>query len=527
MNLHAQHPDDRIFFSPIPKTLKALLWGGLVLLFHSCFENPEPPQLNTHAIQVMADNRVVSGGDILSDGGSEIFQKGICVSIRSNPDMQDEFTIDGYGNSDFTSSVYLPPGQTYYLRAYAVNGAGIGYGEILSVALEPPPFTEVVIMDIGDITGNSVFVRGRVESNQEIPSRGVCWDAAPDPTLANAHIAAGSGTGIFEATITGLSPGNTYHLRAFAQTAAEVLYSVDVPVQTLGFPVLITREITNRGTFVISTGGDILSGGLILEAGVCWSTSPAPTIADDRTIDQLIYESFYSNPYGLLPNTTYYLRAYATNIAGTGYGNEIMVSMPPAAAADLDGNPYSAVTIGAQTWLVENLRTAHYANGETIDQITDASAWAIAGSGAWCHYENEARFEVPYGKLYNWYAVADPRGVCPAGWHVPDSSEWNALFDILGGMETAGDAMKEAGTAHWMSPNSGATNSSGFTALPGGARSAEPGYAYPLGSLGLFWTASERNGGEAQGYYLFDSYHSVERQVYKKQMGLSVRCVKD
>lgn len=475
----------------------------------------------------MDDNRIVSGGDILSDGGAEIFQKGICIGTHGHPDMQDQITIDGFGNTDFTSSVILPPGQTYYIRAYAVSGGGIGYGEVLSIKLETPPFTEVVIMNIGDITGNTVFVRGRVESNQAIQSRGVCWSAAPDPTLADAHTAAGSGTGIFEATITGLSPGNTYHLRTFAATSAEVLYSEDVPVQTLGFPLLTTKEITNPGTFVLTSGGEILSGGLILEAGVCWSTSPAPTIADHRTSDQLIYESFYSNPYGLLPNTTYYLRAYATNVAGTGYGNPIMVNMPPAATTDSDGNPYSSVTIGVQTWLVENLRTTHYANGEPIDHIIDFSSWVNAGSGAWCHYENEARFEVPYGKLYNWYTVADPRRLCPVGWHVPDSMEWNMLFETLGGMEATGDMIKEAGTAHWMGPNYGANNNSGFTALPGGARSTSMGLSYPLGSLGLFWTIAERNGEEAQGYYLFDSYHSVNRQSYPKKMGLSVRCMKD
>lgn len=497
------------------------------IFLNSCFENPYPPELTTQPIEVIDAVTIASGGNITDDGGTEIFQKGICISLNNTPTMQDFLTLDGVGNADFTSTLNLEPDNTYYIRAYAINGAGIGYGNILSVRLDPLPFTEAIIMDFGDITGNEAFMRGRVESNQTIASRGACWSTSLNPTISDSKTEAGSGTGIFETTITGLSPGTRYYTRAYAAAGTEVFYSSNYEFTTLGYPQLTTKEIINAGTFVISTGGDIISPGIILNAGVCWSTYPSPTIADSKTEDQLVYTSFTSDPYGLLPATTYYIRSYATNIAGTGYGNERIIIMPDATVYDLDGNPYSSVTIGTQTWLTENLMTTKYANGENIPNILNNDDWQNATSGAWCHFENVADFEIPYGKLYNWFTVTDSRNVCPAGWHVPTDAEWQTLITFLGGSDLAGNKLKEAGRAHWSSSNDFATNSSGFTALPGGAQSALPGFSYPIQSLGMFWSVTPVDGENAYGYYLFDAYQSINKQEYIKQTGLTVRCVKD
>lgn len=497
------------------------------LFLNSCFENPFPPELTTQEIEVVDAITIVSGGNITDDGGTEIFQKGICISFNNTPTIQDLFTLDGTGNADFTSTLNLEPNYTYYIRAYAVNGAGIGYGNILSVTIDPLPFTEAVIVDFGDITGHTAFMRGRVESNQTITSRGACWSTSPDPTVNDSKTEAGSGTGIFETSITGLSPGTKYYARAYAAAGTEVFYSSNYEFTTVGYPELTTKEIMNVGTFVISTGGDVLSPGIIMNAGVCWSTTPSPTIADSKTEDQIAYTSFTSDPYGLLPATTYYIRSYATNIAGTGYGNELVITMPDAAVYDLDGNPYSSVTIGSQTWLVENLRTTRYANGDNIPLLPNPVDWQNATSGAWCYNENVIELEVPYGKLYNWYAVTDPRNVCPAGWHVPTDEEWETLITFLGGSDLAGNQLKEAGAAHWLPFNHFATNSSGFTALPGGAQSASPGFSYPFHSLGMFWTKTPVDGENAYGYYLFEAYQSINKQGYAKQTGLSVRGIKD
>ena len=506
------------------------IWYFLVcgtLMLTSCFENPSPPQLTTQKIEEINATTVVCGGKIISDGQSEIFQKGICFSLNEKPTLQDQFTIEGYGNGDFSSTLNLEPDHTYYIRAYAVNGAGIGYGDIQFITLEPQPITNVVIVDFGNITGNSAFMRARIETNQTIISRGACWSTQINPTIDNDKTEAGSGPGIFETTLSELSPGTAYYTRAYATTESEVFYSDNYPFNTVDVPEVTTREVNNTGTFVISSGGIINSGGLIQLAGVCWSTSPEPTTDDDKTEDQLIYSDFYSDPYGLLPGETYYLRAYAVNIAGVGYGNEFMFTMPEATVYDPDGNPYSSADIGTQTWLVENLKTTKYANGEVIPNLTVLEDWANATSGAWSYYENESLYDVPYGKLYNWFAVTDPRNVCPAGWHVPAESEWATLISFLGGNEVAGNALKETGIAHWQPYNDFATNNSGFTALPGGARSTSIGISYPIPSLGMFWSTTPVDSENAVGYYLFDAYQSITRQGYENRTGLSVRCVKD
>ncbi|TLX72989.1 hypothetical protein E9993_16100 [Labilibacter sediminis] len=507
--------------------LVALVIACQIIFLNSCFKNPFPPELTTKPIEVVDGVTVVSGGDITDHGGTDIFHKGVCYSFENTPTIKNSITEDGVGNDDFSTTLILEPENTYYIRAYAINAAGIGYGNIISVRLDPLPFTHAIIVDFGDITGFEAFMRGRVESNQTITLCGACWATSPDPTISDSKTEAGSGTGIFETTITELIPGTRYYARAYAVANSEVFYSANYEFITLDYPQLTTREINNSGTFVISTGGDITSSGIIDQVGVCWSTNPSPTIADNTTQDQTYYNSFYSDPFGLLPATTYYIRSYATNTVGTGYGNELVITMPDASVFDLDGNAYTSVTIGSQTWLTENLRTTKYANGDDIPNVINGADWQNASSGAWCYFENIDDFEVPYGKLYNWYTVTDSRNVCPSGWHVPSDAEWQTLITFLGGPDMVGNKLKETGTAHWAPVNDFATNSSGFTALPGGAQSALPGYSYPPNTLGMFWSATAVDMENAYGYYLFDSYQSINKQEYLKQTGLSVRCVKD
>lgn len=133
-----------------------------------------------------------------------------------------------------------------------------------------------------------------------------------------------------------------------------------------------------------------------------------------------------------------------------------------------DDKVYKIVKIGNQVWMAENLNTSHYLNGDSIPQVQDKAEWVALTTGAWCYYQNDAENGKTYGKLYNWYAVNDPRGLAPEGWHIPTDAEWIALIDYLGGTNVAGGKMKQIGTVHWISPNLGATNESGFSALPGG-----------------------------------------------------------
>ncbi|PIS27806.1 MAG: hypothetical protein COT43_08625 [Candidatus Marinimicrobia bacterium CG08_land_8_20_14_0_20_45_22] len=194
---------------------------------------------------------------------------------------------------------------------------------------------------------------------------------------------------------------------------------------------------------------------------------------------------------------------------------------------DIDGNTYQTVKIGEQWWMAENLKVTHYRNGAEIPNITDNTAWSNLSTGAYCDYNNDVNNVITYGRLYNWYAVNDSRNIAPTGWHVPTDAEWQTLVDYLGGESVAVGKMKEMGTTHWQTPNTGATNESGFLALPGGYRYGSGACGY-VGGSGYWWSAAESSSYGAWGRGLSCNGSSVARGYYDgKQGGFSVRCVGD
>lgn len=195
--------------------------------------------------------------------------------------------------------------------------------------------------------------------------------------------------------------------------------------------------------------------------------------------------------------------------------------------SDYDGNAYDTVMIGTQVWLKQNLRVTHYNNGDLIPNITGSSEWAGTTSGARCYYNNDsASYDTVYGVLYNWYAVSDSRHLCPAGWHVSSNAEWQTAENYLAGSTVAGGKMKEEGTLHWLSPNTGATNSSRFTGLPGGMRDPVNNNFRTIYENGLWWTSTV-SGQYAWSTYLWYLFAGVDHNPAPKKFGLSVRCIQD
>jgi|GEM_PF-1113490 len=195
--------------------------------------------------------------------------------------------------------------------------------------------------------------------------------------------------------------------------------------------------------------------------------------------------------------------------------------------ADIDGNVYKTVKIGDQWWMAENLKVTHYRNGDSIPDGNQPISWTYLITGAYCSYNKNTTYIATYGLLYNWYAVNDSRNISPVGWHVASNSDWQTLVDHLGGVEVAGGKMKEAGTIHWVSPNAGATNESGFTALAGGQCSTPYGLFFGGGEWAFFWTSSESSGG-ANYWSLYTDWSKVGASATSdKVCGFSVRCVKD
>lgn len=204
------------------------------------------------------------------------------------------------------------------------------------------------------------------------------------------------------------------------------------------------------------------------------------------------------------------------------YDGQSWTNMVGAATAPLS----PLVTIGTQVWTTQNLDVTTYRNGDPIPEVTDLSVWGGLTTGAWCYYRNDSVNGPIYGKLYNWYAVNDSRGLAPTGYHIPTNDEWTTLTQYLGGLDAAGGKIKEEGTSHWVTPNTGADNSSGFVGLPGGLRD-QYGSANYLGNRGYYWTSTNSYSVLADYYIFYHDWEGAEKKGGYFRVGMSVRCVKD
>jgi uncharacterized protein (TIGR02145 family) len=308
-------------------------------------------------------------------------------------------------------------------------------------------------------------------------------------------------------------------------------------------PVVSTTEVTNITISTATSGGFIEDdGGVgIIDCGVCWSTNDNPTINDSKTIDTIGTFGFESSIKGLEPNKTYYVRAYATNSVGTGYGNVISFTTHGFGTFTdpRDGSVYKTIQIGDQIWMAENLKYLPYVIGPETGSDAYPYYYVYGYDGTNAVEAKETATYKTYGVLYNWTAVmsgamnsnnnpSGVRGVCPEGWHVPSEAEWKELTDFLGGEIVAGGKLKETGTEHWKTPNEGATNEVGFTALPNGARAHFGAYFFSLGENGFWWTTTKGiDNDKARSIYMFYQYNNMNTQVSFKRLGGAVRCVKN
>jgi uncharacterized protein (TIGR02145 family) len=305
-------------------------------------------------------------------------------------------------------------------------------------------------------------------------------------------------------------------------------------------PVLTTTSVSGITPSSAVSGGNITDdgGAEITARGVCWcNTSQTPTTADSKTEDGSGKGMYTSNLTGLYPGNKYIVRAYAVNSQGTAYGdNKDFVTdqgiifnpdLTYGTLSDIDGNTYKTIQIGAQIWMAENLRTTKFNDGAQIPLTVDNNAWiSLAGAG-YCWYDNnEYAYKAVYGALYNWMAVNSGK-LCPTGWHVPLTAEWTTLSDQLDGVSVAGGKIKETGLTHWVSPNQGATNSSGFTGLPGGYRNTSIGAFSEIGNTGIWWSSTESSPTTATTRNTNATYASMGSYNNQKPNGFSVRCVKD
>ena len=299
---------------------------------------------------------------------------------------------------------------------------------------------------------------------------------------------------------------------------------------------------TSTASFITSatatSGGSVSSGGggnNVTEKGVCYNTSPNPTISNNKVVSGSGAGSFTSVLLGLAGSTTYYIRAYAIKSTGTTYGNQVSFTTLTdyGTVADFDGNVYHTITIGNQVWTVENLKTTHYRDGTEIPNVTDNTDWYNLSSGAYCNYNNDEGNVATYGRLYNWFAVNDAHNLAPAGWHVPSYTEWyTTLVNSLGGCSVSGKKLKD--NVLW-----NGDNSSGFKALPAGRRYSGDGANGPvtsfsaIGSYADWWTSTSTS---TPGLAWYFEQGSADQSCtiigfynlnYSKKTGYSIRLVRD
>jgi uncharacterized protein (TIGR02145 family) len=595
------------------------------------------PILSTTAVSNITATTASSGGNITNDGDATVITHGVCWSTGITPSIADNKTSDGAGAGSFTSIITnLNGGTIYYVRAYATNGMGTGYGVAMSfttLGQTPSPsvsaasninitsatlngsvnanyLSTVVTFEYGtttsygssvtatqspltgsinsnvsaDITGlttgttyhyrvkavNSLgtdysdditfTTLGQVPTVTSLPSTNINVNIATLNGSVNANYLStvvtfeygtstsygsaitatqspltGSTNSNVSADITGLTAGTTYHYRIKAVNSLGTAYSDDITFITLGnVPSVVTLASTTVTTTTATLNGVVNANylgstvtfeyGLTTGYGTTATATQSPVIGNANT-------NVSASISGLSIGTTYHYRVKAVNSLGTVYGIDLTFSTVPTTVNDVEGNTYNVIAIGGQIWMAENLKTTKYNDGTTVPNITDNTSWTTLITPAYCWYNNDISNKTTYGALYNWYTVdavsTGNKNICPTGWHVPSDAEWTTLTNYLGGESIAGGKLKEIGTTHWESPNTGATNESGFTALPSGYRSFNGITFDNLGLLSYWWSNIEADVNNSSVWYTLYSSSSMVSSIGKNKNGYSVRCLRD
>ena len=291
-------------------------------------------------------------------------------------------------------------------------------------------------------------------------------------------------------------------------------------------PTLTTKSISSITKNSAICGGNITFDGnsSVIARGVCWSTNTNPTVSDSKTIDGSGTGSFVSTINGLSANTTYYVKAYATNSFGTAYGNVVSFKTLDNTFTDTrDGKVYKTVKIGTQTWMAENLAYLPSVTGPDYYSLTNPNYYVNEYYGSDVISAKTTSNYTNYGVLYNWPAALT---ACPPGWHLPSNFEWLSLSNFLGGNTVSGGKLKEEDYLHWNSPNTGATNEVNFSARGGGYRDRNSTFNSPKNN-GYWWTTLPYNDVTSVGCGMWYDNVTLGNGHHYNDYGFSVRCVMD
>src|ERR1035437_8699977 len=331
-------------------TLVCIVLG--VILINSCKKDAVIPTLTTTAVTDITVTSGTSGGVITKDGGAAVTARGVCWSTSATPVISGNHTSDDNGTGSFTSSLSgLTPNTLYHVRAYATNSAGTAYGNDVTFSTTAIVAATLITTAITSITLTSAVSGGNISSdgNGSITARGVCWAITTGPTITNSLTTDGTGTGAFTSNLSGLLPATIYYVRAYATNSASTAYGNEISFTTS--PVVVPTLTTTAATAITLTtataGGNITAdgGGAVTARGTCWAITANPTITGSKTSNATGTGVFTSNLTGLLPGTTYHIRAYATNSVGTAYGNDLSFATTPVGVATVTTTAATLVTL--------------------------------------------------------------------------------------------------------------------------------------------------------------------------------------
>ncbi len=520
-----------------------VLLAGVATL-NSC-KKEEIPVVTTTAVSGVTTTTAVSGGNVTDDGGADVTARGVCWGTSANPTISGSKTSDGTGTGSFSSNLTgLTAGTKYYVRAYATNSVGTAYGnevEFTATAIVGATVTTNAVTVFSYTTataGGNVTAAG----GGNVTAKGVCYGVTANPAIGGTGVVTttdGTGIGAFTSSLTGLASGTRYYVRAYATNDAGTEYGTQVEFTTLavGEPDLSTGAVSSITDVSATVGGNVTAanGGAITERGICWSTAADPTVEDDDFLAAALGDGtgeFTANLPDLDMGTTYYVRAYAKNSAGTSYGDAVTFNT---LLRDVDDNLYEVVRIGSALWMAENLATTFFNDETEIPTVTTGAAWAALTGPAYCWYEdNEAVNKPLYGALYNWFAASNAN-LCPDGWHVATDGDFISLEMALGMTQVVAEGSGWRGTDQgtqmkstqgWSNDGNG-TNSSAFNAMPGGYRYYEGGLFQHAGNIAYFWTSTVSAADRSMIRQLDYSHENVQRQNADNNAGKSIRCVKN
>jgi uncharacterized protein (TIGR02145 family) len=379
---------------------------------------------------------------------------------------------------------------------------------------------------ISSITSTTALSGGNITSDggANVTARGVCWATTTAPTIAGSNTSDGTGSGAFASSLTGLTPGTTYYVRAYATNSAGTAYGNEVTFKTLCNLPAAPGSITGNTDVAANASCVAYSISPVTDAtGYTWTVPAGATITSGQGTTGILVD------FGTTGGN---VSVRSENSCGNSIYTNLNITTASISncgtVMDIDGNVYNTVTIGTQCWLTENLKTTKYNDGSPIPKVSDFGTWSNLVTPAYCWYNNDSSsYMASYGALYNWYTVATGK-LCPEGWHVPTDGEWTELTDNLCGLSAASGKLKESGTMHWDSPNSESTNLSGFTALPGGYRSWTDGAFFSIRDNGSWWSSTTDNSLNAWERAM-TNYETPDVRVISanKGYGDSVRCLKD